>query len=197
MAMAIRAVVNGSTDGRVRRQLAYLVGTVVGGTTLGVSVGLAGYAAGGLGGDQAQRWLPSVAVVVAAAAALSPEHHLWPERRNQIPRWWVHLPSWYGLMLSGIVLGTGVFNYVKHAVFHVLVALIFVGGAVAPWASVALGATYGLVLGLAPLAQSGRAIRTIEENKIPEQLKRWLGRPVPFATACVGVALLALPGIQG
>jgi hypothetical protein len=94
--------------------------------------------------------------VVAWRAAVIFSSTGWPEHKRQIPRWWVQPITPYGLILAGIVIGSGVFTQFRYAVFYVMLMSVAAVGANNGYISVGVGALYGAVTGAMVLARGGK-----------------------------------------
>lgn len=152
MAQTIRAPVGSRQGPRILAALSYSAGSVMGGVGLGAALGVAGH----LAAEVAPIDLLAVLVgFVAWAAAATGGSKGWPERQQQIPRWWVQPRTMYGLVLAGLVLGSGVFTRIRYALFYVMLATMLLSGAWEPYLSLVIGAAYGGVNGVTPVLQTG------------------------------------------
>ncbi|MDQ1477298.1 MAG: hypothetical protein QOE62_2527 [Actinomycetota bacterium] len=136
----------------------FIVGSVIGGLTLGglIALGAAAAAAAGLSESAA---LTLIAVAAIGAAAV--DAHVFgfgpPFLRRQVNENWLsNYRSWVYGGGFGWQIGAGITTYVMTAA----VPLLIVVGVLSerPWAGVAMGAVFGLVRGLAVL--SGARLRT-------------------------------------
>jgi hypothetical protein len=121
---------------------------------LTASLGIVGWA---IGQVMPTQLILLVMIAIAWRAALSVESAGWPERRRQIPRWWVQPATPYGLMLGGLALGSGVFTHIRYALFYLMLASAVATGMDGAYMAIAIGAIYGATNGVTPLMQSGSA----------------------------------------
>ncbi len=173
---------------------AFIVGALVGGAALGFGLGVIG----SLGPDLA--WAPRLAalgvlVAVCVAVDLSPRVDALPGPQRQVnERWLDHYRGWLYGVWFGLQLGTGVATVVVAAgVWATLGAALLSGS---PSVGMLIGATFGLVRGLAVLP--GRAATTptaLEhlDRRIAE-LERSVGRRTLGLDIAVVLAAVALAG---
>lgn len=192
MATAVGAMVHGSSTSRGRALIPYLVGTSGGGAVFGAILGLSGSLVSSL--LPAASPLAVILLVVSGlAVAMLPEHYRWPQMRRQIPRWWTTPPSWYGLLLSGIVLGIGVFNFIRHSIFHLYaISLFALGILIGPTEAIAVGTAYGVSLGIAAAWQEGTSDRINSENRLADELSGVPGRMLSLSLAVAASTFLVI-----
>lgn len=190
MAAAIRAPGWGSERWRRRAGAPYLIGTLAGAAGTGAALGTAGHLLSGI--VPAQVFVLLVAAV-AWRAAVKVSSTGWPERRRQIPRWWVHPITPYGSLLAGIVIGSGVFTHIRYAVFYMMLMSLAAAGASDGYISVYVGALYGAITGVAALVQSG------DPQQFASPTYGWLvaraitlARSFAVATGTAGVVLVGV-----
>lgn len=150
MAGAIRASVGGYN---AVLKLLHVAGLLAGSMATGFAMGLIGAEV-----DMILGGLPLLGLLTVAAmvSALYPTSGRWPQRRRQLPRWWLQPPSADGALLSGIVFGSGLFTHVGFGVFHVsLLLMAWVGAASGLLWSAMLGLVYGVSVS-AMFLHSGR-----------------------------------------
>ena len=129
------------------RSFVYIIGSVLG----GVSVGLLVSALGGLLHGLFQSNLMA-ALVLGLFALLYAAHELgWlslpaPQSNWQVPNSWGVEHPIAGTMLYGYTLGAGVFTFIPYASFYVLLAWYLLAGDI--WTGLLLGAVYGLARGV-------------------------------------------------
>ncbi len=151
------------------RSIVYIVGSVLG----GVSVGLLVSALGG--------WLQGLfqnisvaALVLGSFALLYAAHELnWlpmpaPQSNWQVPNSWGVEHPIGGTLLYGYTLGAGVFTFIPYASFYVLFAWYLLAGDL--WVGFLLGSVYGLARG--GFVLTGGIVQMRDGNLV--QFNSWL-----------------------
>ena len=172
---------------------AYVLGSVVGGATLGLLGGALGTALARVMTAQVALWVLAAACVGAAVADLSGRRL--PSWHRQVDEQWLQaFRGWVYGAGFGVQLGFGLVTIITSASTHVMVLATVLAGSVP--GGLAIGAAFGLVRGLAILA-----VRSVDD---PEQLSRFhrgmeerarTAQGVTIGSLLVGGALLAVLGV--
>ena len=146
---------------------AYLVGSLAGGATTGLLLGLVGLGAQSLSGPIVVGTAGAVGIF-AMALELRLRVRPLPERARQVPRRWLDWQSRELTALAfGAMIGAGFLTRLEHASAYVLAALAVL--APTPLTALAIGACYGLIRGMT-LATTWLADRLMATRPRWEQL---------------------------
>ncbi len=177
----------------------FLVGSILGGLTLGVLAALGALAVAGLGlSASASAGVVLVAGLVTLASDLGLGGFRLPANPRQVERTWLdrYRPWIYGLGF-GWQLGVGVATYVMSASVYLMVVVAAATGE--PWLALAVVTLFGLLRGLAVLpaanvrtpADLGRLHRRIERFRPTSRVVALAGQ-IGVLTVAVGV-LVGVP----
>jgi len=122
----------------------YIVGAALGGIATGSVSGLGGALVSSVASNSV---LLALFGAVGLGVLLAPYGPQWPQSRHQVPRWWVNPPTRIGMLLAGIVLGSGVFTYVGFTSFYLALAGMLTLGSHSLIPPMILGALYGVAGG--------------------------------------------------
>jgi hypothetical protein len=162
---------------------AYVLGSLVGGAALGLLGGALGTALAAV--VDARVALVVLAVACAGAAVLDATGRRLPSWHRQVDEQWLHaFRGWVYGAGFGAQLGFGVVTIITSASTHVMVLATVLAGSVP--GGVAVGATFGLVRGLAILS-----VRSVDQ---PDELSRFHRGMEQRARAASGLTVGVLVG---
>jgi hypothetical protein len=127
---------------------AYVLASTLGGAATGLVLALLG-APARAGGAAAAALVGGLAVLCAVACWCEWHGRMRPlvERRAQVPRSWMGWHrDWLTATAWGLMIGAGVFTYLKHAMAYVLAAIVVLAPSLET--GLAIGASYGLGRGM-------------------------------------------------
>ncbi|MDE0805204.1 MAG: hypothetical protein OSA99_18015 [Acidimicrobiales bacterium] len=162
----------------------FALGSVAGGATTGVVIGIAGLAADAVSSPDAA--VLSAAIVVFAAGIVEWRGAALPSLRRQVDEdWLTRYRRWVYATGFGFQLGAGVLTYITSAgVFAALGCALFVGH---PAGAMAIMATFGLTRGLSLVA--ARSITT------PDRLRAFFRRLHATAPSAKRVSWITLVAV--